>query len=142
MQVAEERMNDYKRIRINHHARRLRASDTLAAHHESVEFLRAHCAKEPHRRRVIVSHHRVDASVPTRLGDDPVAAAYSSRKLDLVAELAPLAWLSGHVHESYDYTFCGSRMSSSPKGHGPFSAREPATAWQNRRFDPRFTLTV
>jgi Icc-related predicted phosphoesterase len=143
MAVAEDRMNDYKRIRKDHYGRRLRAADTLARHEESVAFLRDHCAKDPDHPRVIVTHHSIDPlAVPARLRENLVAAAYSSDLLGLVEELHPQYWMSGHIHDSNDRTVGQTRQTrllSNPKGYGPFTrAGDP---WQNHEFDPRLTVT-
>ncbi len=141
MAVAEDRMNDYKRIRKSNYERRLRASDTLALHQESVAFLREHCAQDPDRRRVIVTHHSIDPfNVPVAIRDDLVASAYSSRLLGLVGELNADYWLSGHIHQSSDRFVGKTRLLSNPKGYGPFTNRV-TDLWQNPEFDPRFTFT-
>lgn len=144
MAVAQSRMNDYNAIRTNRYGRKLRAIDTLEAHRDSVSFLRKHCEQHPERRRVIVTHHAVDpVEVPTPLGHELLGAAYvSGDGLDLVAELHPDCWLSGHIHRSVDRVVEGkTRLISNAKGYGPFSSTTPA-AWQNRAFDPRFTFEL
>lgn len=141
MATAENRMNDYKRIRKNNYEGRLRAADTLARHRESVAFLREHCARDPDRHRVIVTHHSIDPfNVPVAIRDDLIASAYSSRLLSLVGELHPNYWLSGHVHQSNDRFVGHCRLLSNPKGYGPFTNRI-TDLWQNHEFDPRFTFT-
>jgi Icc-related predicted phosphoesterase len=141
MTMAESRMNDYRLIRRNHGTRRLRAADTLAAHFQSVAFLREHCAKDPDARRVICTHHSFYAdALPRSLGRDLVGAAYCSDRVDLVEKLQPAAWISGHVHESRDRVVGPTRMLANPKGYGPFNTG--SSAWQNRAFDPWFTFEI
>jgi len=140
MRIAEERMNDYRRIRTHEYSRKLRAADTLAYHNASVDFLRRHCAQDPDRRRVIVTHHSIDPfALPVAIRDDLIAASYSSRHLGLVHELHPQYWLSGHIHQSTDRFVGTTRLISNPKGYGPF-ADKPVDAWQNPDFDPHFTF--
>jgi Icc-related predicted phosphoesterase len=142
MRAAEDRMNDYRTIRIDGYARKLRAADTLGAHRASVAFIRERCARDPARRRVIVTHHSVDPlAIPLVLRNDLLGAGYSSRLLDLVEELHPDCWLSGHIHQSSDRLVGRTRLISNAKGYGPFSNRDGGI-WQNPRFDPRFTFAL
>jgi Icc-related predicted phosphoesterase len=147
MKEAEARMNDYRLIRRHRGTRRLRASDTLAAHHLSVAFLREKCALDPDRPRVICTHHPVHAdALPHSLERDLVGAAYCSDRLDLVEELQPDAWISGHVHESRDRLVGAAggrctRLLANPKGYGP-PFNSSTHHWQNRSFDPWFTFEV
>lgn len=141
MKVAEARMNDYRLIRRHRSARRLRASDTLAAHHQSIAFLRERCARDPEKPRVICTHHPIHAdALPCSLERDLLGAAYCSDRIDLVEELHPNAWISGHVHESRERVVGGTKLLANPKGYGPFNTG--SSAWQNRAFDPWFTFEI
>jgi Icc-related predicted phosphoesterase len=91
---------------------------------------------------VIVTHHSVDPlAIPRLTRDDLVGAACSSRLLDLVEELHPDCWLTGHIHHSSDRLVGRTRLVSNAKGYGPFNSR-PGGIWQNPQFDPRFTFAL
>ncbi|QOZ51578.1 metallophosphoesterase [Bradyrhizobium sp. CCBAU 53338] len=142
MRAAEARMNDYGKIRADQYSRKLRSTDTLAAHRRSVAFLRNHCARDPRRRRIIATHHSVDPSaLPRAFRHDLAASAYCSNGLELVEELGADCWVSGHIHERHERVVGRTRLISNPKGYGPFTCATPS-AWQNRAFDPYFTFEI
>ena len=126
---ARQRMTDYRRIRAASY-RRLRPSDVVEDHRESVSFLRAKLAQPFEGKTVVVTHHAPSTrSIAARFRDDPghLNAAYVNRLEDLLGPPVSL-WVHGHTHTSFDYELLGTRVVCNPRGYIPY---EP-----NPDFDP------
>jgi predicted phosphodiesterase len=131
---AQARMTDYRRIRTAAY-RRLRATDTRAAHQAARRFLERALVQPFDGRTVAVTHHAPsERSISARFRDDShLNAAYAS---DLEALMGPevVLWVHGHTHDSLDYRIGDTRVVCNPRGYLPF---EP-----NPGFDPGLVLQV
>lgn len=111
-------MTDFKKIRREPGYSKLRSLDAALMHRYSVRWLRESVASSSTRHNVVVSHHAPSLrSIPLHQRDDIVTSAYASPLEDLIAELAPDAWLHGHVHTSSDYWIGGCRVVCNPGGY-------------------------
>lgn len=160
MMVAAERMNDFRKIRINRYLDRFRPGHALARHLEARAFLEVEMRKPRGGPLVVVTHH---APIPSRarrldpydpgalLSDEEVlTAAYRSALGSLMwpepvtnsrPELRPAdLWIYGHTHESEDTVIGATRVVSNAKGYGPWPPQK--RAWDNPRFDPKFTIEI
>lgn len=85
---------------------------------------------------VVVTHHLPSLhSVPVRLREDLLSAAYASRLDDLVA-LADL-WIHGHSHQSADYRIGKCRILCNPRGY-PVGEH----GFENERFSADLVVEV
>ncbi|MEY9418040.1 putative phosphodiesterase [Bradyrhizobium japonicum] len=158
--VANERMNDFRKIRTGGYRQRFRAHHALARHRQSRAFLDAEMRKprEPGHRLVVVTHHAPLPDPPDErpdptgcLSDEEVLdAAYRS---DLTALMSPQpaaddldalrpadVWLFGHTHESFRAVVGQTLVVSNSKGYGPWPPKE--SRWENPHFDPNFILEI
>lgn len=159
MAVAGERMNDYRRIRINRYTQRFRPHHALQRHLVSRAFIEGELRKpRGGTKLIVVTHH---APVPAdREGagahvDDPALdPAFRSDLTPLMSPQPPAgglgalhpadAWIFGHTHETFDRTIgaagAATRVLSNAKGYGPWPPREPT--WENPRFDPNLVIEI
>lgn len=151
MELAGGVMNDYRRIRHQNYARRLRPVDTLARHRASRRFIEEQLAASFAGARVVVTHHAPYLG-GTRPGmeKDPLSAAYAS---DLTALFVTdsgdgpsrhtdedrLLWIYGHTHRSDDSLVGRTRVVSNAKGYGPGYG---AATWDNPMFNPLLVIEV
>jgi predicted phosphodiesterase len=136
MRVAQETMNDYRKIRTKNFENRLRPTHALTRHLETRMFLQQGLRRPAHGRLVVITHMGFHAeAVRPDLEHDVISAAYTSRALIEGADL----WVYGHTHESRDFLSGNTRVVSNAKGYGPWRANEK---WENPKFDPIFTVEI
>lgn len=127
-------MTDFKKIRREPRYAKLRSLDVAMIHQQSLAWLKDSVAGSKSLHNVVVSHHAPSLrSVPARLQEDVATAAYASHLDGLIAELAPDAWLHGHLHASSDYWIGGCRVVCNPRGY-------PGEL--NPGFDPALVIEV
>jgi hypothetical protein len=140
MDAARAGMNDFRKIRKENYSMRFTPEDARNRNRGAVEFLRRRQAEAPGERRVVVTHHRLSLARPPDDGQ-LLQAAYASSLDALIVEIGAEVLISGHVHDSEDRHVGRTRLVSNPKGYGPFPG-EPAGLWENRAFDPLFTIEI
>lgn len=160
MAVANDRMNDFRKIRTAGYRQRFRAHHALARHRQSRAFLEAEMRRprEPGHRLVVVTHHSPLPDPPDerpdpagRLPDeemldgayrsDLTALMKSQPAADGVDALRPAdVWLFGHTHETIQTVVSETLVVSNSKGYGPWPPRE--SRWENPHFDPNFILEI
>ncbi|MGY3581439.1 putative phosphodiesterase [Bradyrhizobium sp. USDA 4341] len=158
MAIAGERMNDYKKIRLNRYVDRFRPPHSLARHTAARAFLEAELRKPRNGPLVIVTHHAPypgpelsPAGPDGRLSSEQLlSAAYRSDLTSLMhpapatGDRGPLRpanlWIYGHTHESDDVMIGETRIVSNAKGYGPWPPQE--RTWDNQGFDPNFVVEV
>jgi predicted phosphodiesterase len=161
MDVAGERMNDFRKIRIKRYVERFQPWHALSRHMESRAFLETEMRKQRgDKRMVIVTHHapmpshadRVALQNPdVRLSDEEIlTAAYRSDLTELmwpgpIAEsedaLRPAdLWVFGHTHESADVVIGRTRIVSNAKGYGPWPGHQ--RTWDNPNFNSQFVINI
>jgi len=143
MMRAGDVMNDYKKIRKDMYARRLRPADTLARHKQSSAFIARAVRESGARRKVLITHHGIVRQA-MRIGSelDAISAAYASDRPDLLAGVDLAVY--GHTHETRDFIVGTNRVGttrvvSNAKGYGPWT---PAESWENTNFDPHFIIEI
>jgi predicted phosphodiesterase len=155
MALAAERMNDFRKIRVDRYVERFRPRHALERHRRSRTFIEAELRKERSGPLVIVTHHVPHPGHFLERGPDPLAApdllsaAYRSDLTMLMSHgpdegrgaLRPAEfWIYGHTHESFDAKIGDTRVVSNAKGYGPWLPRE--TTWDNASFDPNLTIEI
>lgn len=144
---AAQGMEDHQVIRFG--ARPLHPSDLLAIHRARVAWLERRLACDFQGPTVVVSHHAPSPRSVARQFDGslltPSFASDLTRLMGLArvppvkthaipAPVTPALWIHGHMHQSYDYTECDTRVVCNPRGYEP---REP-----NPDFDPAMIVEV
>ena len=56
-------------------------------------------------------------AIPVRLEGDALNCYYVNARADLVRQVGARLWISGHVHEGYDYQVGRTRCVSNPVGY-------------------------
>lgn len=86
---------------------------------------------------VVVTHFAPSAgSVAERFKGSPLNACFVSELDERIRRWQPLAWLHGHVHDSFDYRIGDTRVVANPRGYAPKGRIE------NQAFDPALVITV
>jgi predicted phosphodiesterase len=142
MHAASARMNDYRRIAMDDHSRRLDPTDTLARHRATARYIEGELACAHEGPTVVVTHHAPYRGA-IRLGHehDILSAAYVSDLGELIRRRQPDLWVYGHTHQSDDTRIGRTRIVSNAKGYGPHPALR-RTTWENSAFDPTFTVDI
>ncbi len=98
MNAALGGMNDYRRIRKNNYAYRLRPIDTAARHLQSRAFIEAELGKPFPGKTVVVTHHGpLRETLPKGREHDIMSAAYASDLREIVERHRPQAWVFGQT---------------------------------------------
>jgi Icc-related predicted phosphoesterase len=142
MRAAGARMNDYRRIATDDHARRLVPLDTLTRHHATRTYIDRELAQSFAGPTVVVTHHApYPGAVRRGHESDIISAAYVSDLTKLIERRQPDVWIYGHTHQSDDTLLGRTRIISNAKGYGPHPTLR-RTTWENAAFDPMFTIDV
>jgi hypothetical protein len=116
----------------------------LAEHRRAVAWLADELARPFDGKTVVVTHHGISPeSIHERFAGHPINPGFVS---DL-RHLLPLAnlWIHGHVHDSFDYQSCQSRVVANPRGYplNLSSAKvEAEIEWENKLFDPALVIEI
>lgn len=122
--VAQNEMNDYKRIRAGKSYRKLHPSDVIQRNRVAYDWLAAELEKRFDGKTVVITHHAPLASL---VGEDHLSAAYANEWPELVSKAD--VWIFGHTHEAVDAVFFGCRVLSNPRGYpGEETGFSPAFA--------------
>jgi Icc-related predicted phosphoesterase len=140
-------MEDHQVIRYGDRA--LRPNDLLAIHRERIAWLERRLAAEFPGPTVVITHHAPSPRSVARQFDgsllSPSFASDLSRLMGLPrvppvmtdaipAPVTPALWIHEHMHQSYDYVECDTRVVCNPRGYAPY---EP-----NPDFDPAMIVEV
>jgi len=128
------RMNDYRRIRTGGGYRRLRVSETICEHLNSVRWLRIELAKPYEGPTVVVTHYAPLRECLNEVGDPYLDGAYASDLSELIDEFEPDIWVYGHTHEKRDFMVGNTRLISNPLGYVGYG--------EKTGFDPAFVIEI
>jgi predicted phosphohydrolase len=138
MRCCQEGMADFQIIR--RWGSSLRPTDTREIHQAQREWLRralmgcTPLGEDFSGATVVVTHHAPSPrSIAPRFVGDTLNPAFASDVTDLMGPAVQL-WIHGHMHQSYDYIECGTRVVCNPRGYLPL---EP-----NPDFDPMLIVEV
>lgn len=148
MRRATNLLNDYALIRWTDrgaepetwravHGRKLTAEDTRQIHQEHRAWLLERLHAPFDGPTVVVTHHPPSReSLAPRYASDWTSGAFVN---DLPVEFfaAPVLWIHGHTHDSFDYLVGGCRVICNPRGYVNWSGRT-----ENVAFDPRLVVEV
>lgn len=117
---ATQVMNDYRKIRVSPHYRKLRSLDTFIIHNQSIEWLQTaiQTVKTSGNKMVIITHHAPsDRSLPLEYHEDHLSTAYASHLDDFVEESGASLWIHGHIHASQRYAIGNTQVICNPRGY-------------------------
>jgi predicted phosphodiesterase len=142
MLAAGAGMNDYRRIAMDDHSRRLDPSDTLSRHRATVNYIEGELARAHDGPTVVVTHHApYRGAIRRGHENDILSAAYVTDLGALILRCQTDLWVFGHTHQSDDTRIGRTRIVSNAKGYGPHPALR-RTTWENPAFDPTFTVDI
>lgn len=116
--LVQSKMNDYKFIRRDPSYSKLRTIDTYQIHKASLKWLEESLATSSSKKNIVISHHAPSKkSIPERLRQDIVSAAYASDLEGLLLKYQPDYWIHGHIHEPSFYKIGGTQIVCNPHGY-------------------------
>lgn len=130
---AERALADYHAIRITAPHRKLKATDTTAAHEQSRAWLQRELADRDLPTVVVTHHAPATGSIADQYKTNPLNPAFISDLDDLVAHSGARCWIHGHTHARFDYTLGDTRVVCNPRGY---------PNEQGVGFDPGFTVDI
>ncbi len=125
-EVARSRMTDFRRIRVSPAFSRMTPRASSGLHARARAWLAARLDTPYDGPTVVVTHHAPGLlSIPPRLREDPLCAAYASDLSSLLDGRASL-WVHGHTHFAVDEVVGGTRVVSNQRGYSD----EPAEGFR------------
>lgn len=116
--TCQQKMNDYKFIRIDPSYSKLRSIDTFKIHHKSIHWLKDSLRNSKTQKNVVITHHAPSIqSVPEKDRSNIFMAAYASNLEDFILEHKPNFWIHGHIHEPKDYYIGDTNVLCNPCGY-------------------------
>lgn len=130
----QQRMTDYKLIRISPTYSKLRSLDTHLMHHNSLKWLTDSLENSLTSKNIVITHHAPSKnSIPDYFKNDIFSSAYASNLDDFILKHQPDIWIHGHIHHSFDYHIGKTRIICNPKGYPDE---------KNNGFNPKLTIEV
>lgn len=118
--TAQNRMNDFRLVRLSRLNRLLEPLDTLNWHRQSKKWLKEKLASHQNDliKTVVITHHAPSArSVPKIYQKDELSPAFASDMEAFIADNPIDLWVHGHVHDSFDYHIDHTRVICNPRGY-------------------------
>ncbi len=116
--LCQDKMNDYKRIRLDPSYSKLRSIDTFRFHQKSIHWLEQSLKASEGKTNIVVTHHAPSIkSLPDRYIDDPISSAYASNLEYIMADYKPKYWIHGHIHEPKRYKIHETEVICNPHGY-------------------------
>jgi len=127
--LCQQRMSDYKLIRLDPSYSKLRSINTHVMHYESLEWLRKSLLNSTKEKNFVITHHAPSIqSIANKYKEDILSAAFASNLDEFIIETKPDFWVHGHVHEPFDYYIGKTRIICNPKGYPD----EPYTNYKSK----------
>nr|WP_244437726.1 metallophosphoesterase [Roseivivax isoporae] len=117
MHAAEDKMNDYRHIRLSKNGyRRITGPDICTAHKLDRAWLEERLAEPFQGETTVITHHAPHPRA-LRHPEADVAAAYASDFSDMVLAYRPARWLYGHTHHPVDFRIGGCQIQNVSVGY-------------------------
>jgi len=111
----QERMNDYKKIKLSPLYSKLRSIDTYRIHTISKKWLETSLSESSHCQNIVVTHHApCQKSLPEHFANDSLSSAYVSNLEDLIEKFKPKYWIHGHIHQFSHYKIFDTEIICNP----------------------------
>lgn len=117
LNIAQKSINDWKQIKD------FKPIDSKNLHDQSVKvidqmFEMITTFPLPFKPLVIITHHLPSyKSIAPQYANQPANSCFASHNDDLIKKLAPILWIHGHTHTSFDYMIDGTRILCNPRGY-------------------------
>lgn len=115
-------MNDYSQITYDGQGyyNKLKPTNTIARHHESVNFIRNTVENNRDQKIVVCTHHAPSfKSISEEYVNDTMSnGAYASSLDEIILDNPHIKlWTHGHMHDNFDYTIGETRIVCNPRGY-------------------------
>ena len=129
---AAQQMNDYQQITYNGFQL---TPEHILAEHQATRFFIDSFANTPDLKKIVVTHHpAVEETINARFKGYRSNPYYTSRLYSTVDAVNPLAWFSGHMHDSFDFMLGETRFVCNPRGYVGHEL--------NPNFDPNLVIEL
>lgn len=116
--ICQDRMNDYKLIRLDPSYSKLRSIDTYRIHKKSLDWLEKSLSISDSQLNIVVTHHAPSIkSIPNEFKKDLLTSAYASDLESFILRYKPDYWIHGHIHTPMDYKIGNTRIICNPRGY-------------------------
>lgn len=116
--MCQQRMNDYKRIRLSPSYSKLRSVDTYHIHKNSLRWLEDSLENSCSATNIVVTHHAPSIkSIPEEFKNDYLSSAYASDLESLILKFNPDCWVHGHIHQPTEYVVGRTKVLCNPHGY-------------------------
>lgn len=116
--LCQEKMNDYRKIRLSPSYSKLRSIDTYKIHKFSRLWLENSLENSGSFKNIVVTHHAPSIqSVPLQFQNDLLTSAYASNLEDIIIKYKPLYWIHGHIHTPCRYKIDQTEIICNPHGY-------------------------
>lgn len=130
----QEKMNDYRKIRVTPSYYKLRSLDVAIINQISVRWLEKELKARQDENNIVITHHAPSLkSIPEEYQNDIISSAYASNLDDLIEKYQPSYWIHGHIHESVNYKIGDCSVVSNPRGY---------KSELNENFDSNFIIEL
>jgi predicted phosphodiesterase len=138
MAAARHLMRDFSRIRIGDATSELfNPEDSAALFERHADWLDRRLDAPHDGLTVVITHHAPSRlSIHPRYADSLLSACFVSDAEHLLRADRAQLWIHGHTHDSFDYTWHGTRVICNPRGYAKAGVNE------NPRFDSDFMIEV
>jgi len=129
---APAQMNDYNQITFG--GQKLTPEHILAEHQQTRFFIESFSNK-PEQKTIVVTHHpAIPECINERFKNYTNNPYYTSRLYSTIDQVNPLAWFSGHMHDSFDFKLGDTRFVCNPRGYVGHEL--------NPAFDPNLVVEI
>ncbi len=116
--ICQQRMNDYRLIRLDPAYSKIRSVDTYRIHKESLNWLEKSLSMSDTLFNIVVTHHAPSTqSIPDEFKEDLISSAYASNLESIILKYKPDYWIHGHIHTPMDYKIGETRIICNPHGY-------------------------
>ena len=114
----QQQMTDFSKIRMYPRYSKLRSTDVVSIHHQSLKWLTSELAQKKGEINVVITHHGPSLmSLPQDRQKNICSPAYVSHLDDVIKEYSPNYWIHGHIHNSFNYFIGDCNVITNPRGY-------------------------
>lgn len=116
--MCQQKMNDYKMIKLGASYNKLRSVDIYKIHKQSLRWLEDSLKNTTTEKNIVITHHAPSLkSVPSDFRENPLSAAYASKLDDFILLYQPDYWIHGHIHTPVEYKTGETKIICNPHGY-------------------------
>ena len=114
----QQRITDFRKIRLYPRYSKLRAVDVSAIHHQSLRWLKSELEHKQGQNNIVITHHGPSLkSLSKDRHKDICSPAYVSHLDEVLEKYSPNYWIHGHMHNSCNYKVGDCNVICNPRGY-------------------------